>query len=178
MELIEQVLDLNRIEAGKLSMNFAEVQAGPIIDDSLQLIQVQAREQAIVVRNETDAAKLPTLWTDSTRLMQSLVNLLSNAVKYNRKNGSITLRCETLDDGMLRIFVIDTGIGIASERHQDIYTPFERLGNENSSRAGTGIGLTITRQMIEMMGGRIGFFSEANIGSTFWLDIPSSRNPG
>ena len=65
--------------------------------------------------------------------MQALVNLLSNAVKYNRKNGSITLRCETLDDGMLRLFVIDTGIGIASERHQDIYTPFERLGNEPKS---------------------------------------------
>jgi hypothetical protein len=102
-----------------------------------------------------------------------LLNLLSNAVKYNREGGSIHLRVQNVSDQRLRIDVSDTGAGIAAENLAELFQPFSRLKAEHSEIEGTGIGLTITRNLVELMGGEVGVESEVGVGSTFWIELPS-----
>ncbi len=172
--LHEQVLELSKIEAGHLSLNIDHILARDVIDGSLELIQARADRDGIKIIDQLVRDDLPLLWTDSTRLTQVLLNLLTNAVKYNSKNGTVTLSCKEIPDRMLRISVADTGPGIPTEKQGDLFKPFERLGREAGAIEGTGIGLTITKQIIELLGGQIGFESEVGKGSTFWVDIPTS----
>ncbi len=175
LELISQVLELNKIEAGKLSLNIDHVSARDTIDESLDLIPVRADDEGIKIIDQTTRDNLPQLWTDSTRLTQVLLNLLSNAVKYNGKDGTVTLSCEEIPgEMMLRINITDTGKGIPVRQQDDLFKPFERLGREAGEIEGTGIGLTISKQIVELLGGKIGFESEWNKGSTFWVDVPMS----
>jgi CheY-like chemotaxis protein len=174
LELIDQVLELNEIEAQRLSLNFDHVSLREIIDESLHLISARAQDEGIEIVDQTSTDELPLLWTDSTRLTQVLLNLLSNAVKYNRKGGSVTLTCEDIPAQMLRISVIDTGTGIPVGEQSNLFTPFERLGRESGEIEGTGIGLTITRQIIELLGGQVGYISDET-GSTFWIDVSTAK---
>lgn len=174
MELIEQVLELNKIEAGKLSTKLNHISALGIIDESLQLVKVQAEEKEVKIVENFGRDELPMLWTDSTRLKQALLNLLSNAIKYNKKQGNVTISCEETSGQMFRICIQDTGLGIPAEKHPELFKPFDRLGREGGAIEGTGIGLTITRQVVELLGGNIGFLSEEGKGSTFWIDVPLS----
>ncbi len=176
LELIDQVLELSIIEAGKLKLEFKNRSAREIIDESLDLVKPRADSEGIEIIDLTDGRDLPALWTDHTRLTQVLLNLLSNATKYNRPEGSVTLSCECVSDRMLRINVRDTGMGIPQDKQKALFKPFERLGRESGKIEGTGIGLTITRQIIELLGGQVGFESEENTGSLFWVDIPVSLN--
>jgi len=171
LELINQVLELSKIEAGKISLNFGWVPARSVIDESLHLIESQALENEIEILDHT-TGNLPVLWTDSTRLTQVLINLLSNAIKYNVRGGKVTLTCQEIPPYMFRIKVIDTGQGIPAKKQEDLFKPFERLGREAGNIEGTGIGLTITRQIIDLLNGQVGFESELGKGSTFWVDIP------
>jgi len=175
LELIEQVLELSKIEAGHLSLNVTHTPARDVIDQSLTLIQSRADRDGIKIIDQIGRGDLPVLWTDRTRLMQVLLNLLSNAVKYNREQGTVTLTCQEQPDQMFRISVVDTGMGIPIEKQDDLFKPFERLGLEAGAIEGTGIGLTITRQIVEVLGGQIGFESEVGQGSTFWIDVPMSK---
>jgi CheY-like chemotaxis protein len=129
-------------------------------------------QKGLAFYDRTAAWTLPEISVDVTRLKQALVNLLSNAVKYNRDGGTVTLSVEEGRDGMFRITVIDTGPGIAEEKQDQLFTPFARLGLENSDITGTGIGLTITKDLTEAMGGAIGFKSTLGLGSRFWLEFP------
>lgn len=174
LELIDKVLELNTIEAGKLSLNFEDIAARNVIDDSLSLIQARAMQDGIKILDQSAGKDLPLLWTDSTRLTQVLLNLLSNAVKYNREKGTVTIACEELSGQILRINIADTGPGIALEKQKGLFLPFERLGRETGSIEGTGIGLTITKRIVELMGGQIGYESKPDQGSTFWVDLPLS----
>lgn len=174
--LINDVLDLSKIEAGKFDVSIEEVDPAPIILEALNLVRDLGRDNYITVkqdRTSCEGCSIPcTIRADRTRFQQVLLNLLSNAVKYNRAGGSVTLTCAKLDDGMMRFSVKDTGKGIAQENMAEVYTPFNRLGAESGQIEGTGIGLTITRKLIEMMNGRISFESEVGVGSTFWVDFP------
>jgi len=182
LELIDQVLELNCIEAGRLALSFNEVDPRLILQKSLDMIKIRADKNQIKLIDLTEGHDLPPLWTDGTRLLQVLLNLLSNAVKYNIKNGSVTISCERTDTQMLRFNIRDTGVGIAVEKQKDLFMPFERLGRENGRIEGTGIGLTITKELIEVLGGNIGFESsdreradrenQTNAGSLFWVDVP------
>ena len=175
LELIDQMLELNKIEAGTLPLNMEDIPARDVLDESLHLIQARANPDQIEIIDNTGGDALPLLWTDSTRLIQVLLNLLSNAVKYNRKHGSVSLACREVHGGLLRISVIDNGLGIAAELQGKLFQPFERLGHELGQIDGTGIGLSITQQIVEKLGGHIGFESEQGRGSHFWVDIPLSN---
>jgi signal transduction histidine kinase/ActR/RegA family two-component response regulator len=171
LELIDQMLDLNKIEAGTLPLNMEDIPARDVFDETIYLIQARAKNEKIRIVDRTSGGDLPLLWTDSTRLIQVLLNLMTNAVKYNRKGGTVTLTCEQIPDEMLRISVIDDGVGIALEKQDALFNPFERLGHELGQIEGSGIGLSITKQIVELLGGQIGFESNEGKGSTFWVDI-------
>jgi len=174
LELIDQMIELNEIEAGTLPLNMEDIPARDVFNESLYLIRARADQDEVSIIDRTGDEDLPLLFTDSTRLIQVLLNLMSNGVKYNRKDGVVALSCEQLPEHMLRISITDNGIGIPAEQQDSLFQPFERLGHELSQIDGTGIGLSITRQIVEMLGGQIGFESSEGKGSTFWVDIPMS----
>jgi len=110
--------------------------------------------------------------TDRVRLIQCLINLGSNAIKYNQPGGRVDFAYEQLDEARLRIRVTDTGIGIPEERQHELFQPFNRLGAADLAIEGTGVGLALTRRLVEATGGRVGFTSTQNVGSCFWVDLP------
>ncbi|MBT4590002.1 MAG: response regulator [Rhodospirillaceae bacterium] len=176
LELIDQVLELSKIESGNITLTFENVAPEEIIDECLNLVGAQANDNKITIEFTKPDIGLPLLSTDSTRLRQVFLNLLSNAVKYNREGGKIIIASEHMEKDRLRISVSDTGLGIPKAKQKRLFEPFNRLGRESGEIEGTGIGLTITKQITELMGGQIGFESEENIGSTFWVEIPISND--
>jgi CheY-like chemotaxis protein len=168
------MLELNKIEAGTLPLHMEDIPARDVLNESLYLIRARANQDKIEIIDDTGSESLPLLWTDSTRLIQVLLNLLTNAVKYNREGGNVSLTCREVHGDMLRLSVIDNGLGIAAELQDNLFMPFERLGHELGQIDGTGIGLSITQQIVEKLGGHIGFESEQGRGSHFWVDIPLS----
>ncbi|MDH5592701.1 MAG: ATP-binding protein, partial [Gammaproteobacteria bacterium] len=125
-----------------------------------------------IVLNYTPHQATKIAHADYTRLSQALINLISNAIKYNRKGGSVNVELQLLDSDYVRILVIDTGPGITSDALVNIFQPFYRHNAEKSNIQGTGIGLTITQRIVEMMGGKVGVESEVGVGSRFWIDLP------
>lgn len=174
LNLINEILDLARIEAGNVTMRIDKLNLLPLIDEVTHLIMPSAKERSISLHTQGYAELY--VKADKVRLRQTLLNLLSNAVKYNRDSGSINIRY-LLADQWARILVTDTGRGIPEEHQAKLFQPFQRLGAENSQIEGTGIGLYIAKQLIEDMGGTIGFESRENVGSTFWIELPISENP-
>lgn len=170
LELVNEVLDLARIESGRLALALGPIAVDELVDECLSLIHPQATSREICF--VLPAFSGCTLHADRTRLKQALVNLLSNAVKYNSPNGEVRLEYELPDARCLRIHVHDTGPGIAPERLSELFQPFHRLGQELGGVVGTGIGLAITKQLVEAMGGRVGAVSTLGHGSDFWLELP------
>jgi CheY-like chemotaxis protein len=113
---------------------------------------------------------------DRTRVKQVMINLLSNAIKYNRHGGSVTVRCASMD-GVVRVSVDDTGHGLTPAQLGQLFQPFNRLGQDESGEEGTGIGLVVTRQLIELMNGRIGVDSAPGVGTSFWIEMQASSEP-
>jgi PAS domain S-box-containing protein len=172
LDLINQVLDFAKIESGTTNLVFQDTQLRDVITDCLALIETRAGERNIQVKDETKGIVFDAIWTDQTRLKQVLLNLLSNAVKYNQPSGRVSIRCVQRANNMLRVSVEDTGRGIPENLQAEVFQPFNRLGAEASKIEGTGIGLTITKQLIDQLGGDIGFESTVGEGSTFWVDLP------
>jgi PAS domain S-box-containing protein len=171
LDLINEVLDLTRIETGQIQIDFEEIVVGDIIAECRALTESLAAENNLKISVEEHGLGSTIVTADLTRFRQVLLNLLSNAVKYNRQGGGIILSCASMPNNRLRITVTDTGQGIAPENFQRVFEPFERLGAEGSAIEGTGIGLAISKTLVEEMGGAIGFRSEIGIGSSFWFDI-------
>jgi len=167
LSLINEVLDLATIESGKLDIKLERVSISDAINQSLSLISPLAAVRNIEIINQIDQNY--ELFADATRLMQVLVNLLSNAVKYNVDGGKITLSSEVVDC-QLRLSVTDTGIGLSKKDIETIFLPFERKANVLHIE-GTGIGLAITKNLVELMGGCIGIESTPEKGSTFWIQL-------
>lgn len=171
LELIEQVLDLSKIESGNMKIAFEDIHTEDICRECLALIANQAVEHDLNITSDLGAPDI-VIRADYTRLKQSLLNLLSNAIKYNRPKGQLSLTCALTPNDTVRMTVTDTGEGIAQNLQAGLFEPFNRLGKEASIISGTGVGLTITKQLVETMNGHVGFQSEPGKGSSFWLEFP------
>jgi len=173
LSLIDELLDLSRIEVGKLALQIEPKPLEPIVREAVAFVQPAIARKGIALVLQS-CAEPPIVQVDALRLRQILVNLLSNAIKYNRVGGRIEIACELPRPGRVRLLVSDTGAGIASEHSTRLFKPFERLGAENSGIEGTGIGLALSRQLAHMMDGEIGFDSTIGVGTTFWIDLPGA----
>ena len=176
LSLINEILDLAKLESGQLSVSLEIVNISAVIKEALILIYTLASKKHIKVFSAFDTMPDYYIVVDRVRIKQVLLDLLSNAVKYNNNNGTITLDAEIKDNQFLKISVTDTGRGIPANKISQLFDPFNRLGAENSDIEGTGIGLTITKSLVEDMYGKIGVLSEENKGSTFWVEFPLAEN--
>jgi len=171
LELINEVLDLAKIESGNIEILKEAVSLNELLNECIALIQPLANNAGLHLIDNITSKTNFMISADHTRLKQVLLNFLSNAVKYNRSNGSITLSVDTDKADFLCLSVTDTGFGLSSDQQQQLFKPFERIGAESSNIQGTGIGLVISKQLIELMGGNIGLESKPNAGSTFWITV-------
>lgn len=170
LNLINDVLDLGRIEAGKLTVECATMRLLPVVQDCLNLVEPLAQEREVLLRPIDGAAFDEFVSSDPMRLKQVLLNLLGNAIKYNRRGGEVRLECRHHRHG-LRVIVHDTGPGLTPQQVERIFTPFERV-NADSNVEGTGIGLALSRRLMQAMGGEIGVDSRRDEGSRFWIELP------
>ncbi len=171
LDLINQVLELSIIESGKFTVSFEAFDVSDVMEESIAIIMKTAVENGIRLENLKDSLALPFVWADRSRVQQILLNLLSNAIKYNEKNGQVILDAEIIDEKQIQISVTDTGPGIAEEKYPQLFEPFNRLGREAGEIEGTGIGLTITKEIVDLLGGSIDFESKVGVGSTFKVTL-------
>ncbi|UXY13757.1 PAS domain S-box protein [Chitiniphilus purpureus] len=172
LRLINEVLDIARIEAGRMELALEAVPAAEVLDEAIELTAPLAASAGVALQREVGPLLERRILADRQRLIQVILNLLSNAVKYNRQPGGVVTVSGALEDGRLRIEVVDTGMGIEPELLARLFTPFERLGAERSQVEGTGLGLALSKRLIEAMHGRIGVHSMPGVQSTFWVTLP------
>jgi CheY-like chemotaxis protein len=177
LTLINEVLDIARIESGRIALSLEAVQVAEAVRRSLDLARPLAAERRIALGADTDSHGHRYVRADTQRLQQVLLNLVANAIKYNREGGNVTVGCGAGVGGMLRFSVTDTGLGIPEALQARLFTAFERAGAETSAVEGTGLGLALSKRLIEAMTGTIGVDSRAGEGSTFWIDLPEAASP-
>ena len=175
LELINEILDLAVVESGRLTLSLEPVSLADVIIECQAMIEPQAQRQGIQV-NFPQFDNPCFVRADRIRLKQVLVNLLSNAIKYNRRGGTVDVHSLCVED-RTSISVADTGLGLSSEKLKQLFQPFNRLGQEASSTEGTGIGLIVTKRLVELMGGEIGVESTVGVGSVFWIKLMPSAAP-
>lgn len=174
LNLVNEVLDLSKIEANKLEFFIEKVSVNDVVKQCCNLVKHQAQKRQLKIIDRISHQEY-YLNTDIKRLKQIMLNLMSNAIKYNREQGQIILEAKVINHKRLRIFVTDTGHGIAEHQMPQLFAPFERL-NPQAGIDGTGIGLTITKLLVERMGGILGVESTLGKGSTFWFELPFSTS--
>lgn len=178
LELINEVLDLAKIESGRLGVSIEPVSIGPVVLECLTLTESMAADRQVTIENKIADQELPPVAADFTRLKQVLLNLLSNGIKYNKQGGRVILEGERLKSSDVRVTITDTGIGIPPDQIHAIFDPFHRIDADASGVEGTGVGLTITRKLIDAMGGTVGVDSEPGQGSRFWFTLKGAAEPG
>lgn len=174
LRLIDEVLDLSRIESGQLVISPEAVQIEEVLGEVKTILDPMAERAGITLEIGSGSTTLPPITADRTRFRQILMNYGSNAIKYGRAGGHAVIRAQVRGDSV-RITVADDGVGIPIDKQDKIFQPFQRLGQETGSIEGTGIGLTITKRLAELMGGSVGFESTHGRGSEFWLELRARR---
>ncbi|MES2228162.1 MAG: PAS domain S-box protein [Pseudomonadota bacterium] len=176
LELINEILDLSLIESGKLSLSPESMSLTDVLDDCQAMIEPQAQESGI--RMQFPGSDKPFfVKADRTRVKQVLINLLSNAIKYNRAGGTVEVKCSEITAERTRISFHDTGQGLSAEHLAQLFQPFNRLGQESGAEEGTGIGLVVSKRLVELMGGAIGVESTVGVGSVFWIELNATADP-
>ena len=176
LELINEILDLALIESGKFSISREPVSLDEVMLECQSMIEPQAGKRGISMRfPEFDEPCF--INADRTRVKQVVINLLSNAIKYNRADGSVIVDCIAGSAQNIRINIRDTGLGLSPEKLGQLFQPFNRLGQESSAEEGTGIGLVVTKRLVELMGGTLGVESKVGTGSVFWVELDSAVMP-
>ncbi|MBG6220770.1 MULTISPECIES: PAS domain S-box protein [unclassified Janthinobacterium] len=175
LTLINEILDLAKIESGSLSMSMEAVTLPALIEEVRVMMEDQAQQRQIELLFPTCEAL--TVRADHTRLKQVLLNLLSNAIKYNRPAGTVALEISQPDALRVRIAIRDTGNGLDDAQMAELFQPFNRLGQEAGREEGTGIGLVVTKRLVELMGGRMGVHSCLGVGSMFWIELDTMIAP-
>ncbi len=173
LALINEILDISRIEAGRLALTIEPVSVSEMVRGVVDLMAPLAANRDIRIIDQTAKNGALRVRADQQRLKQVLLNLMSNAVKYNRTGGSVTVAATPAPEGQVRIAVTDTGEGIPAESLSKLFTPFERLGADARAIEGTGVGLALTKRLVDFMGGAAGVESTLGIGSTFWFTLPA-----
>ena len=169
LSLINEILNLAQIESGRMTVSIESVQLGDLFDDCETMIAPLGARRGIRVLFPAQCKF--GVKADRVRLKQVLLNLLSNAIKYNRDQGMVALACAGAGAGRVRISVQDTGIGLRPDQLESLFQPFNRLGQESGEVEGTGIGLVVTKRLVELMGGTIGVNSTPGVGSAFWIEL-------
>ncbi len=173
LDLINEVLDITRIDTGGLSLSLEPVDVGELVADAVSLVGPIGAERRMAVRSEREDAAAHIL-ADRQRVKQVLVNLLANAVKYSPPGAVATVLTGRAGDGRIRITVADTGPGIPPGLLPRLFAPFDRLGAEAGTTEGTGLGLALSKALVEAMGGTIGVDSTVGVGSRFWFELPEA----
>ena len=176
LDLIDGMLELSQIETDKLDISMDTVLLNDVVTFCLGRIEPQARQSQIKIVNKISVTDY-TVMADNHRLQQVLLHLLSNAIKYNRQEGCICLGTELKASHRLCIRITDTGPGLSEEQLRQLYTPFGRLNNDERL-SGTGIGLAISKYLMEQMKGCIGVDTKPGIGSTFWIELDLATESG
>ena len=176
LRLINEILDLAMIESGKVTLSQESMSLTDVLLDCQAMIAPQAQKRGINMAFP-QLGGLYFVHADRTRVKQVMINLLSNAIKYNQSGGSVVVRCAVVAEQRVRISVTDSGAGLAPDKLAQLFQPFNRLGQEDSTEEGTGIGLVVTKQLVELMGGSIGVESQVGIGTTFWFELAGSSAP-
>jgi CheY-like chemotaxis protein len=177
LRLIDDILDLSRIEAGRLSVSLEPVSISEVLNEVRTTLEPMASRAGVNLSVRPLPEASPMVVADRTRLIQILINYGSNAVKYGKPGGSAVFSMTAEEDGHLRVSVADDGIGVPGDKQDKLFQPFQRAGQETGPIQGTGIGLAITKRLAELMRARVGFESSAGVGSTFWIDLPLYAEP-
>jgi len=176
LRLINEILDLAMIESGKVTLSQESMSLTEVIQDCQAMIEPQAQKRGVQLTFPL-LDDLFYVHADRTRVKQVMVNLLSNAIKYNRVGGNVVVKCAMHGSDGVRVSVADTGAGLTPEQLAQLFQPFNRLGQESSIEEGTGIGLVVTKQLVELMGGVIGVESSVGSCSVFWVELPAASAP-
>ena len=176
LKLINEILDLSVIESGRMSLSPEPVSLREVMLECQTMIESQAQKRDI----KLIFTQFNNSWfvnADRTRVKQVVLNLLSNAIKYNREKGTVVVECIVKTPGRIRISITDTGAGLSPENIGQLFQPFNRLGQESSTEQGTGIGLVLSKRLVELMDGEIGVESTVGVGSVFWIELMSIDAP-
>jgi len=177
LTLINEVLDIARIEAGQMPLSLEPVRVADVFQEVLDLVRPLGTGRDIQFHLELAGINGYCVLADNQKLKQVLMNLLSNAVKYNRDRGEVYLSCEPAEPGRLRLAVSDTGAGIAPEKLHRLFVPFDRLGAEQTSAEGSGLGLALSKSLVELMGGTLTVTTRVGEGSRFCVELAQSEDP-